>query len=128
MQISYSKLWKILIDKGLQKQDLMRLTGMSFSSNAPYLATKKDLLAYLVSVQQTFSVGKGSNSNETKILRFRYRFDSRTHSLNWSPYYSASDYNFYNDDYISFQIDHLGIDGTIRGFQTESDIRNYLEA
>ncbi len=102
--------------------------AMSFSSNAPYLATKKDLLAYLVSVQQTFSVGKGSNSNETKILRFRYRFDSRTHSLNWSPYYSASDYNFYNDDYISFQIDHSGIDGTIRGFQTESDIRNYLEA
>lgn len=102
--------------------------AMSFSSNAPYLATKKDLLAYLVSVQQTFSVGKGSNPNETKILRFRYRFDSKTHALNWSPFYSASDYNFYNDDYISFQIKHSGIDGTIRGFQTESDIRSYLES
>lgn len=101
---------------------------MSFSSNAPYLATKKDLLAYLVSVQQTFSVGKGSNTDETKILRFRYRFDSKTHALNWSPFYSASDYNYYNNDYISFQIEHSGIDGTIRGFQTESAIRAYLGA
>lgn len=101
---------------------------MSFSSNAPYLATKKDLLAYLVSVQQTFSVGKGSSSDETKILRFRYRFDPETHALNWSPFYSASDYNFYNDDYISFQIEHSGIDGTIRGFHTESELRSHLEA
>ncbi len=102
--------------------------AMSFSSKAPYLATKKDLLAYLVSVQQTFSVGKGSSADETKILRYRYRFNKDNHALNWSPYYSASDYNFYNDNYISFQINHSGINGTIRGFQSESDIRTYLEA
>lgn len=102
--------------------------AMSFQSNAPYLSTRKDLLAYLVSVQQTFAVGKGSNSNETKILRYRYRFDKDSHSLNWSPFYLASDYNFYNENYISFQIQHSGIDGTIKGFKTESDLKSYLGA
>ena len=32
--------------------------AMSFSGNAPYLVTKKNLFAYSVSVQRTFSVGK----------------------------------------------------------------------
>ena len=45
----------------------------------------------------------------------------------WSPFYSASDYNFYNENYISFQIKHSGIDGTIRGFKLESDLQSYLE-
>ena len=29
MYIAYSKLWKLLIDKGISKTDLMELTGMS---------------------------------------------------------------------------------------------------
>lgn len=101
--------------------------AMSFTSNAKFLSTKKNLLAYLISIQQTFSVGKGSNINETKILRYRYRFDQNTHALNWSPFYLSSDYNFYNDDYISFQIKHSGIDGTVKGFKSETEIQSYLE-
>lgn len=37
------------------------------------------------------------------------------------------DNNFYNENYISFQIQHSGIDGTIRGFKEKSDIQPYLE-
>lgn len=32
--ISYNKLWKLLIDKGLNKQDLIKLAGISTSSIA----------------------------------------------------------------------------------------------
>lgn len=34
MTISYNKLWKLLIDKGMNKQDLMRLSGISTTSIA----------------------------------------------------------------------------------------------
>jgi len=34
MHISYNKLWKLLIDKGMNKQDLKKLTGLSSSSIA----------------------------------------------------------------------------------------------
>jgi len=34
MPISYNKLWKLLIDKGLNKQDLKRLSGISTTSIA----------------------------------------------------------------------------------------------
>ena len=32
--ISYNKLWKLLIDKGMNKKDLMEVTGISSSSIA----------------------------------------------------------------------------------------------
>lgn len=32
--ISYNKLWKLLIDKGLNKKDLIKLSGVSSSSIA----------------------------------------------------------------------------------------------
>lgn len=32
--ISYNKLWKLLIDKGMNKKDLMKVTGISSSSIA----------------------------------------------------------------------------------------------
>ncbi len=32
--ISYKKLWKLLIDKGLNKQDLIKMSGVSASSIA----------------------------------------------------------------------------------------------
>lgn len=32
--ISYNKLWKLLIDKGMNKKDLMAVTGISSSSIA----------------------------------------------------------------------------------------------
>lgn len=31
MRLSYNKLWKLLIDKGMNRQDLMRITGLSTS-------------------------------------------------------------------------------------------------
>ena len=34
MALSYNKLWKLLIDKGLKKSDLNRLTGISDSTMA----------------------------------------------------------------------------------------------
>ena len=34
MRISYNKLWKLLIDKGMNKSELRMLTGMSTSSLA----------------------------------------------------------------------------------------------
>jgi len=102
--------------------------AMAFNTNAPYLSTRKDLLSYLVSMQQTFAIGKGSSDKEVKILRCRYRFDSGTHALNWSPFYSELDNNFYNEDNILFQIDHSGINGTIRSFRSLDEIRTFLGA
>lgn len=32
MAISYKKLWKLLIDKGLKKKDLQRISGVSAAS------------------------------------------------------------------------------------------------
>ena len=34
MEVSYNKLWKILIDKGMNKSDLRKLVGMSSGSLA----------------------------------------------------------------------------------------------
>jgi DNA-binding Xre family transcriptional regulator len=34
MMISYNKLWKLLIDKGLNKKELIKLSGVSSSSIA----------------------------------------------------------------------------------------------
>lgn len=102
----------------------------AFNSNSPSLMRKKDLLAYLVSIQQTFAIGSGSNENEVKILRFRYRFEHTDSGvfLNWSPFYQYSDYNFYNDDYICYQIGHSGIDGTVRGVKSYDDIAFMMES
>lgn len=34
MRLSYNKLWKLLIDKGLNKQGLMKISGISSTSIA----------------------------------------------------------------------------------------------
>ncbi len=101
----------------------------SFQTSPEFNISKKDLLSYLISVQQSFAVGKGSNTDEVKILRYRYRFENSgsDHYLNWPPFYLASDYNFYNDDNISFQIKHSGIDGTVKGFKKYDDVKDFFE-
>ena len=101
---------------------------MALNTNAPFLAKKKDLLAFLVSMQQTFAVGRGSNVNEVKMLRYRYRFDNsgNEHVLDWSPYYSSSDYNFYNASNLTCTISNSAINGTIYGFKESSDIEMFL--
>ena len=49
MKITYTKLWKLLIDKNLNKQDLRRLTGLSAATVA--------------------KLGKGENVNTDVLLR-----------------------------------------------------------
>lgn len=34
MRITYNRLWKLLIDKGMNRQDLRRITGISLASIA----------------------------------------------------------------------------------------------
>lgn len=34
MEFSYNKLWKLLIDKGMMKKDLMEMTGITSSTMA----------------------------------------------------------------------------------------------
>lgn len=100
---------------------------LAYQSQPTFTTTKTDLLNYLVSVQQTFAVGQGSNNNEVKILRFRYRFDNSSgHYLDWSPFYKSTDYNFYNDNIITWQIEDSGIDGTVRGIQSLNDVESLL--
>lgn len=96
--------------------------------DSTFISTKKDLLASLVSMQQTFSIGKGSNDQEVKILRYRYRFYQKGEKryMDWSPFYLSGDYNFYNDNEICFQIKHSGIDGTVRGIKNQEEIKEYI--
>lgn len=103
--------------------------AMCFQSNSNFISSKKDLLPYLISVQQTFSVGKGSNNNEVKMMRYRYRFERESNDLylNWSPFYVASDYNFYNNDYMTYQNENSGIDGLVKGFRSYDEIKSILE-
>lgn len=101
----------------------------SFQTSPTFNVGKKDLLAYLVSIQQTFAIGQGSNTDEIKILRYRYRFNESDGNryLDWSPFYVSTDYNFYNKNDITFQIEHSGINGTVKGFKNETEIKNFLE-
>ena len=100
---------------------------LAYQSQPTFTTTKTNLLNYLASVQQTFAVGQGSNDNEVKILRYRYRFDNSSgHYLDWSPFYKSTDYNFYNGNSINWQIEDSGIDGTVRGIQSLDDAENLL--
>jgi DNA-binding Xre family transcriptional regulator len=49
MYLSYNRLWKLLIDKGMNKQDLRKLTGLSSTSIA--------------------KLGKGENVNTDVLVR-----------------------------------------------------------
>lgn len=49
MKLSYNKLWKLLIDKNLNKQDLIKLAGVRSSSVA--------------------KLGKGENVNTNTLLK-----------------------------------------------------------
>lgn len=49
MYLSYNRLWKLLIDRGMNKQDLRKLTGLSSSSIA--------------------KLGKGQNVNTDVLVR-----------------------------------------------------------
>ena len=49
MYLNYNRLWKLLIDKGMNKQDLRKLTGLSSTSIA--------------------KLGKGENVNTNVLVR-----------------------------------------------------------
>lgn len=49
MYLSYNRLWKLLIDRGMNKQDLRKLTGLSSTSIA--------------------KLGKGENVNTDVLVR-----------------------------------------------------------
>ncbi len=49
VHLSYNKLWKMLIDRGMNKQDLRKLTGLSAASIA--------------------KLGKGENVNTDNLVR-----------------------------------------------------------
>ncbi|MHC5099348.1 helix-turn-helix domain-containing protein [Peptoniphilus genitalis] len=55
MKLSYNKLWKLLIDKNLNKQDLIKLAGVSSSSVA--------------------KLGKGENVNTDTLLKICVALD-----------------------------------------------------
>lgn len=90
--------------------------------------SRRDLYTFLISVKDTFAVGKGSNNNEVKMLRYRYRFiNSNTeHFINWSPYALASDYNFHNESSIQYDHDHSPMNGYAEGISDSNEIKELL--
>ena len=57
MYTDYTKLWKLLIDKGLTKTDLCRATGMSTRTLAKLVANKSVTTDTLLSVCETLDCG-----------------------------------------------------------------------
>ena len=60
-KISYNKLWKLLIDKGLNKKDLKRVSGISTTSIA--------------------KMGKGENITTDVILKICHALDCGTDDI-----------------------------------------------
>lgn len=48
--INYNKLWKLLIDKGLTKKDLIKISGISSSSMAKITKSENVTTAVLVKI------------------------------------------------------------------------------
>ena len=61
MRISYNKLWKMLIDKGMNKHDLKELSGVSSASIA--------------------KLGKGDNITTDVLLRICEAMDCRIEDI-----------------------------------------------
>lgn len=93
-----------------------------------FLITKRQFRDYLINIVAALEVGTGSNNNEVVMVKFQYRsyVENGVRYLDWSPILDLSNGNRYNKDTISWQIDGSGIDGTVRGFATQSDIDIFL--
>lgn len=61
------------------------------------------------------------------MMRYRFERESNDLYLNWSPFYVAFDYNFYNNDYMTYQNENSGIDGLVKGFRSYDEIKSILE-
>ena len=93
-----------------------------------FLITKRQFRDYLINIVAALEVGTGSNNNEVVMVKFQYRsyVENGVRYLDWSPILDLSNGNRYNKDRINWQIDGSGIDGTVRGFATQSDIDIFL--
>ena len=70
MRISYNKLWKLLIDKNMNKQDLRKATGISSASVA--------------------KLGKGENVTTDVLLRICTALQERTKNLCATGFFALS--------------------------------------
>lgn len=59
--LSYNRLWKLLIDRGMTKQDLRKITGLSSASIA--------------------KLGKGQNVNTDVLIRICIALDCDLHDI-----------------------------------------------
>lgn len=59
--LSYNRLWKLLIDRGMTKQDLRKITGLSSASIA--------------------KLGKGQNVNTDVLIRICNALDCDLHEI-----------------------------------------------
>ncbi len=93
-----------------------------------FIITKRQFRDYLINIVSALEVGTGSNSDEVVMVKFQYRsyVENGTRYLDWSPILDVSNGNRYNDDTITWQIDGSGIDGTVRGFSTKTEIDMFL--
>lgn len=73
--ISYNPLWKLLVDKGLQKQDLQRLIGCSsntiskMSSNQYVSMANIDAICFVLKCEISDVVEYIENGNPKEIYR-----------------------------------------------------------
>ena len=61
VSLSYKQLWKLLIDRGMTKQDLRKMTGLSSASIA--------------------KLGKGQNVNTNVLIRICTALDCDLHDI-----------------------------------------------
>lgn len=92
------------------------------------LITKRQFRDYLINIVSALEVGAGSSNEEVVMVKFQYRsyVENRGRYLDWSPMLDLSNGNLYNKDTINWQIDGSGMDGTVKGFATHSDIDIFL--
>ena len=59
MEVSYKKLWKLLIDKDMKKKDLQALSGISWSSITKLSKSETVSMDVLMKICQTLDCGIG---------------------------------------------------------------------
>lgn len=69
MALSYNKLWKLLIDKGLKKSELNRLTGISESTMAKLVKGENINTDILERICKALNCGIGEIVEITKEKR-----------------------------------------------------------
>ena len=67
MAVNYNKLWKLLIDKGMNKTDLRVKTGMSTSTLAKLSKNEKVSMDIILSICETLECNVGDVVDITMI-------------------------------------------------------------